>query len=495
MAADNIILNSGTGGSTVRTYSDGTLEHPAGILEYITGGSAGAWTFQAVDASHGLPVAGVGNFAITAAALPLPTGAATSANQVTELASLASIDSKTAALIGGNVPVTIAGQTGTVTVQFGVAQHVIIDSATLGTVTVTGAVAVTNAGTFAVQLSASLPAGTNVIGHVVVDSGAVNATLAAETTKVIGTVNISASQTVGLVAGVAEIGNVKNSGTFAVQATLAAETVKVIGTINVAAGQTIALAAGSAVIGHVVVDSGAIALSAGVAEIGNVKNSGTFAVQSTLAAETTKVIGTVNVAAAQTIAVTNAGTFAVQATLAAETTKVIGTVNIAAAQTLATVTTVSAVTAITNALPAGTNLLGKVGIDQTTPGTTNGVQSLPGTSGGLSSYSFLSTAAVQTQAVKASPGQVYSMEFFNNGAAAVYVRLYNQTGAPASTDGANIIWRGLVPGNTAGAGFVKSWEKGLKFTTGIGVRVTGAVADNDTTVLAANGILGNVEFV
>jgi hypothetical protein len=38
-----------------------------------------------------------------------------------------------------------------------------------------------------------------------------------------------------------------------------------------------------------------------------------------------------------------------------------------------TITTVSAVTAITNALPAGTNLMGKVGLDQTTPGTTNAV--------------------------------------------------------------------------------------------------------------------------
>jgi hypothetical protein len=37
------------------------------------------------------------------------------------------------------------------------------------------------------------------------------------------------------------------------------------------------------------------------------------------------------------------------------------------------ITTVSSVTAIANALPAGTNLLGKVGIDQTTPGTTNKV--------------------------------------------------------------------------------------------------------------------------
>jgi hypothetical protein len=41
------------------------------------------------------------------------------------------------------------------------------------------------------------------------------------------------------------------------------------------------------------------------------------------------------------------------------------------ASTLAAVT---AVGSITNALPAGTNVIGKFGIDQTTPGTTNGVQ-------------------------------------------------------------------------------------------------------------------------
>lgn len=81
---------------------------------------------------------------------------------------------------------------------------------------------------------------------------------------------------------------------------------------------------------------------------------------------------------AGSITVDNGGTFAVQATLAAETTKVIGTVNVAAAQTLATVTTVGAVTAITNALPAGTNAIGKLAansgvdigdVDVTTVGT------------------------------------------------------------------------------------------------------------------------------
>lgn len=44
-----------------------------------------------------------------------------------------------------------------------------------------------------------------------------------------------------------------------------------------------------------------------------------------------------------------------------------------------TVSTVTSVTAIANALPAGTNLMGKVGIDQTTPGTTNAVQATSGT--------------------------------------------------------------------------------------------------------------------
>jgi hypothetical protein len=60
---------------------------------------------------------------------------------------------------------------------------------------------------------------------------------------------------------------------------------------------------------------------------GAVTNVGTFAVQATLAAETTKVIGTVNQGTSPWV-VSNGGTFAVQATLSAETTKVIGTIRV-----------------------------------------------------------------------------------------------------------------------------------------------------------------------
>lgn len=144
------------------------------------------------------------------------------------------------------------------------------------------------------------------------------------------------------------------------------------------------------------------------------------------------------------------------------------------------------------ALPAGSNLLGKVGIDQTTPGTTNAVQEIAGTTGGHSPSSFLSTAAVQATNVKASPGQIYGIEFFNLNAAAVYVRLYDKASTPGTGD--TPIWRGIVPGNTAGAGFVKSWPQGIPCTLGIGFRCTGAIADNDATVLVANTVIGNIEY-
>ena len=108
--------------------------------------------------------------------------------------------------------------------------------------------------------------------------------------------------------------------------------------------------------------------------------------------------------------------------------------------------------------------------------------------------SFLSTGAVQSTSAKASAGTVYSIQFFNVGAAPVYLRLYNQTTAPLSTDNANIVWRGVVPGNTGGAGFVIPFLTGLKFTTGIGYRCTAGVADTDSSALTANTVLGNVNY-
>lgn len=113
-------------------------------------------------------------------------------------------------------------------------------------------------------------------------------------------------------------------------------------------------------------------------------------------------------------------------------------------------------------------------------------------SGGSPIYSFLSTNAVQAANIKASPGQVYGLHFFNNSATIAYVRLYNQTGVPGAADTANIVYRAMIPANTSGAGFVIPIPPGTPFTLGIGIRVTAAVADNDNTALAANAVMGNV---
>ena len=109
---------------------------------------------------------------------------------------------------------------------------------------------------------------------------------------------------------------------------------------------------------------------------------------------------------------------------------------------------------------------------------------------GYSTYSFLSTAAVQAANIKAGPGNVYGLHFFNSTASICYVRLYNQTTAPASTD--TPIYRAMIPASTDGAGFVVEITGGVAFTVGIGVRVTAGAADSDTTALSANGVMGNV---
>jgi hypothetical protein len=114
------------------------------------------------------------------------------------------------------------------------------------------------------------------------------------------------------------------------------------------------------------------------------------------------------------------------------------------------------------------------------------------TAGGCSAYSFISTAAVQAAAVKNAAGQVYGLHFFNNSGTICYVRLYNQTAAPAATD--SPVYRAVIPANTSGAGFVVNVPPGIAFSTGIGVRVTAGSADNDATALSAGAVLGNVLY-
>lgn len=125
----------------------------------------------------------------------------------------------------------------------------------------------------------AIAAGTSVIGHVITDTGSVvAATLSAETTKVIGVVRAADGS-----------GNLLTSTTNALDINIKSGS---IANTSFGATQTTAANLNATVVG-----------------------TGTFVVQATLAAETTKVIGTVN-----------QGTSPWAVSLAAETTKVIGVV-------------------------------------------------------------------------------------------------------------------------------------------------------------------------
>lgn len=131
-------------------------------------------------------------------------------------------------------------------------------------------------------------------------------------------------------------------------------------------------------------------------------------------------------------------------------------------------------------IAAGTNAIGDVG-------------SIPRTSGGLSMSKTVSAATTNATVVKASAGQVYSVQVFNVNAAARYLKLYNKATSP--TVGTDVpVKTILIPGNTAGAGTALKWTQGLAFSAGISFALTTGVADADVAAVAASEIVVNVDY-
>lgn len=211
--ADNIELNAGSGGQIIRALDDGTQVWPAGVTAFAT--TVGTPdVVSIVTPTAGLPVrladgsgylstlpvslASVPSHAVTgpltdaelrasaitvsASSLPLPTGAATAANQTTANASLATL---AGAVSGTEVQVDVLTMP-TVTISDG-GGSITVD----GTVAVTGTFwqatqpvslasvpshEVTNAGTFAVQAAQSGTWNiTNVSGTISLPTGAATA--------------------------------------------------------------------------------------------------------------------------------------------------------------------------------------------------------------------------------------------------------------------------------------------------------------------------------
>lgn len=136
-----------------------------------------------------------------------------------------------------------------------------------------------------------------------------------------------------------------------------------------------------------------------------------------------------------------------------------------------------------------------VKIDQTTPGTTNAVQSIAGTTGGATAYHVIAAASDNHVVIKAGAGTVYTITGTSIHTTYQYVRLYDATtGFNGCNSATNLKAGYIIPGATTGGGGTFSLPVGLAFATGISICITGAFSDTDTTNATASVLSINVAY-
>jgi len=108
------------------------------------------------------------------------------------------------------------------------------------------------------------------------------------------------------------------------------------------------------------------------------------------------------------------------------------------------------------------------------------VSLVPQASGGLSAKHFVAAASDNATNLKASAGQVYSIDVFSNAAYPVYLKLYNSASSPTGCGATNLF---KVVGVQAGTQHILQSEEGWALGTGIGYCLTKGIADSDDTAV------------
>ena len=212
------------------------------------------------------------------------------------------------------------------------------------------------------------------------------------------------------------------------------------------------------------------------------------------------------------------GTGAQRVTAAQDTTTIAGSAPGTAGSASTNVLTVQGIASMTKLLvtPDANSAVNVAQINGVTPLMGNGVtgtgsqrvtiasdntafsvnsQPTPVTSGGLTVYNVQPAASDNHVVIKAGAGQVYKIEAFNNSATINYVRLYNATtGFNGCNSATNLVWQGIIPASTSGAGLASSWELGMPFATGISICVTSGYAQTDTTNATASALIVNIGY-
>jgi len=109
--------------------------------------------------------------------------------------------------------------------------------------------------------------------------------------------------------------------------------------------------------------------------------------------------------------------------------------------------------------------------------------------GAASGAHIVSAASTNATVVKAGAGRVLGWCLANTNAAYRYVKLHNQTTTP--TAGTGVVRTIALPPNDT---VTFSLEGGIAFTTGIGLTIVTGSADADATAVAAGDVIGDLFF-
>jgi hypothetical protein len=149
-------------------------------------------------------------------------------------------------------------------------------------------------------------------------------------------------------------------------------------------------------------------------------------------------------------------------------------------------------TSVNSPIPANS----KVGIDQTTPGTTNAVQPIVGATGGATHYHLANGSTTGTPAlntIKGSAGTLLTLVAENATGTVEYLHVYDAV-SPTCGSATGLAHVYMVPTNTSGAGFVIPIPVGGEaYSSAITYFITGGEADTDCTAAVA-GVLVEGSF-
>lgn len=113
------------------------------------------------------------------------------------------------------------------------------------------------------------------------------------------------------------------------------------------------------------------------------------------------------------------------------------------------------------------------------------------TANGATASRILATASNNLTNLKASAGQLYTIDVFNVAAYNVFLKLYNKASAPVVASDTPIM---TIP-IQAGGGYSKTWPMGLPFATGIAYAIVKLQADTDNTNVVAGDLTGNIVWI